>query len=129
VEDRIVGKSLIARIGVEGGGADIYGSREGGVWSFWTEGTSMDLDENDDEVWRSWSSQPVARLEDVLPKDWPLFHPIEIHPDLVASFRAAYEPARARLGSEMRVHQTEHTHGAWVSVLCPDGDQCEDRPA
>lgn len=117
VEDRIVSKILIARIGVEGGGADIYGRQDRGVWSFWTEGTSMDLDDTDDEVWRSWSSQPVASLGDVLPKDWPHFHPIEIHPDFVAWFREAYEPARERLGGEMRDFQAEHAHDVWVKAL------------
>ena len=53
-------KVLIADIGVEGGGVTIFGKMSESVWSFWTEGTSMDLDENDDEVWRSWSSEPVS---------------------------------------------------------------------
>jgi hypothetical protein len=43
-------KVLIAEMGVEGDGITIYGSQSDGVWSLWTESTSMDLDENDDEV-------------------------------------------------------------------------------
>jgi hypothetical protein len=68
-------KLLIAKVGVEGGGHSVYGKRCNGGWSFWTEGTSMDLDENDDEVWRSWSSDRVADLDLVLPRKWPLFYP------------------------------------------------------
>ena len=55
-------KVVIAGMGVEGGGVTVYGRRAGGVWSFWQEGSSMDLDENDDEVWREWSSDPVPDL-------------------------------------------------------------------
>ena len=44
-------KVLVAEIAVEGGGQSVFGKRCEGGWSFWTEGTSMDLDENDDEVW------------------------------------------------------------------------------
>ena len=53
LRDQNMDKVLIADIGVEGGGTMIYGRQLQGVWSFWTEGTSMDLDENDDEVLRS----------------------------------------------------------------------------
>ena len=45
-------KVAIVEMGVEGGGITIYGSQSDGVWSFWTEGSSMDLDDNDEEVWR-----------------------------------------------------------------------------
>src|SRR3954447_5803984 len=95
-------KLVVARIGVEGGGSTIYGRQSDAGWSFWTEGTSMDLDENDDEVWRSWSSEPVTRLDLLLPKDWPIFYPLEIHPGFLAWFRQAYEKARASLSPDLR---------------------------
>jgi len=56
----------------------------------------MDLDENDDEVWRSWSSDPVADLDLVLPREWTLFYPLAIHPEFLAWFRDAYEKSRSR---------------------------------
>jgi hypothetical protein len=43
-------KVLIVSIGDEGGGADICGRQVDDVWSFSSEGSSVDLDENDDEV-------------------------------------------------------------------------------
>jgi hypothetical protein len=52
-----VDKLLIAEMAVEGGGITIFGSQSEGIWSFRTEGRSLDVDENDDEVWRSWSSE------------------------------------------------------------------------
>ena len=67
---------LIAEIGMEGGGVTIFGRNSKGAWLFWTEGTSMELDENDDEIRRSWSSDPANDLELVLPGDWPPFHSV-----------------------------------------------------
>jgi len=54
-------KVLIAEMGVEGGGTTMYGSHSEGVGSFWTQGTSMDLDENGYEVWQP-SSKRTARF-------------------------------------------------------------------
>jgi hypothetical protein len=110
-------KVIIADMGVEGGGITIYGGQSEGVWSFWTEGTSMDLDENDDEIWRSWSSEPVSSLDLLLPKEWPLFHPSKIHPDFVSWFREAYEKARATLPEHLRRSQDEHRHERWLKVF------------
>src|SRR5262245_14073495 len=84
-----VDKVLVTRLGIEGGGAELFGRLKDGVRCFWTEDTSMDLDENDGEVWRAWSSEPLACLEYVPPRDWTLSFPIEIHPDLAAWFREA----------------------------------------
>lgn len=110
-------KVIIAELGVEGAGVWIYGSQSDGVWSFWTEGTSMGLDENDDEVWRSWSSESVSSLDLLVPKDWPMFHPSKIHPDFVGWFREAYEKARSKLPEGLRRSQDEHRHEYWLKVL------------
>jgi hypothetical protein len=110
-------KVLVAEMGVEGGGLSVYGKRSDAGWSFWREGTSMDMDENDDEVWRSWSSDPVTDLDLVLPKELPMFYPLAIHPEFLASFREAYEKARASLSPEMRVYQEDHRHDEWSRIL------------
>ncbi len=77
-------KVVIARMGVEGGGVTIYGRQVDGAWSFWQEGSSMDLDENDDEVWRVWSSDPVSALSAALSDKWWQMYPKEVHPEFVA---------------------------------------------
>jgi hypothetical protein len=110
-------KVIVAEIGIEGGGMTIDGSKMDGVWSFWSEGKSIDLDENDREVWRSWSSEPVSSLDLVLPKDWPVFYPVKIHPDLVGWFRTNYDAARASLQEEQRRYQDKHRHRRWSEVL------------
>jgi hypothetical protein len=108
---------LIAAMGVEGGGVTIYRSHSQGVWKFWTEGTLIDLDENEDEVWSSWSSNPVSRLDDVLPKQWPVFHPVKIHPDFLDWFRAEYDKVRTSLFGDQRRYQEEHRHARWLEIL------------
>ncbi len=46
-------KVHIASIGMEGGGVTVFGKKSESARLFWTEGTSIDLDENDEEVWRA----------------------------------------------------------------------------
>ena len=46
----------------------------------------MYLDENDDEVWRSWSCEPVRSIEEALREvthhgSWVYCYPIAIHPE------------------------------------------------
>ncbi len=77
----------------------------------------MDLDENDDEVWRSWSSEPVSSLDDVLPRDWPVFHPVEIHPEFVEWFRVNYDKVRVSLPEDQRRYQDKHRNERWSEAL------------
>jgi hypothetical protein len=110
-------KIVIADIGVEGGGTTIYGARSQGVWSFWTEGTSIDLDEDDHEVWRSWSTEPVSSLELLVPNDWPMYYPSAIHPEFLGWFRDHYEKAQATLSENQCRYQLTHRHRKWLRVL------------
>jgi len=110
-------KLRIADIGVEGGGVTIFGRKSESIWLFWTEGTSMDLDENDDDVWRLWSAEPVSSLDLVLPGDWPLFQPLQIQPDFLDWLRAAYRKARGTLRKDVRRYQGGHRHERWLEVL------------
>ena len=114
---RQMDKVIVAEIGMEGGGVTIFGNQSERGWTFWTEGSSMDLDENDDEVWHSWSSEPVSELELVLPKGWPLFHPVQIHPEFLGWFRANYEITRASLPDDQRRYQERHRHRHWTVIL------------
>lgn len=78
---------VIVKIGVEGGGVTIYGRQTDGVWSLWNEGVSMYFDENDEENWRCWSSDPVSELSELLPKEWWQMSPTKVHPEFVAPLR------------------------------------------
>jgi len=80
-------KELVLDLGVEGGGARIYRTPlDSGGWRFHVEGSSIFLDENDDDDWRYWTREPVQTIEEALrsiAKDgsWVLFHPISVHPE------------------------------------------------
>jgi hypothetical protein len=77
----------------------------------------MDLDDNNDEVWRSWSSEPVNSLYQVLPKDWPIFYPSNIHSYFVGWFLANYDEARSTLPEDQGRYQEKHRHGHWMQIL------------
>src|SRR5262249_26523413 len=84
-------KEVVLELGVEGGGATVFRTPLGsGGWQCDVEGTSMYLDENDDEGWRSWRSEPVLSVEEALRSvaddgSWVFFYPVTVHPE----YRAA----------------------------------------
>ncbi len=107
----------VADLGVEGGGLTIYGRQEVGSWVFWTEGSSIAMDENDVDEWRSWTTEPVADLNSLLPAEWPLFFPMEIHPEFKGWFRDRYEMACSMLRTDLREHHIAHLGKEWRRVL------------
>ncbi len=82
---------VVVELGVEGGGATVSGSKLGETWSFWQEGTSIWLDEDDGESWQPWTSDPVPDLLQALPEKWWLMYPISIHSDFLSWFREQYD--------------------------------------
>jgi hypothetical protein len=83
----------IMEIGAEGGMETIYGKKVDGVWSFWNSGTTIDLNEDDDIVWRGFSSidKPKTELVDMLFKDWWRLCILYIHPDFEEIIKKEYE--------------------------------------
>ena len=77
----------------------------------------MYLDDNDDEAWQSWTSEPVNSLDLVLPKDWPIFFPTSIHPEFVGWFRTNFDAVRASLPEDQRRYQDNHRHWRWLKIL------------
>ena len=108
---------VVVRVGVEGGGATVYGRQVEGQWVFWQEGSSMDLDENDDECWRGWESQPVSDLLAVLPGEWYEMFPIEVHPEFKALLRAEYERRAPAPSSESGTDWRQRVHKRWLDAL------------
>jgi hypothetical protein len=93
-------KEMILELGIEGGGASLYRTPlASGGWLFQVEGTSMFLDDNDDEDWRAWTKEPVQTLEEALRSitgdgSWVLFFPTSVHPEYRTSvFEHAQEAA------------------------------------
>ena len=59
----------------------------------------MDFDENDDEVWRSWSSEPVTDLIAALPGNvWWMMSIYRVHPQFAPQLRQAYDMYRDKSG-------------------------------
>jgi hypothetical protein len=83
----MAGRELVLELGLEGGGMSVYRTpAESGGWQFHIGGSSIDLDENDSEVWRSWQTEPFTSLDEALrsvTKDgsWVIFFPTNVHPD------------------------------------------------
>lgn len=115
--DRKPAKTIaVAELGVEGGGVIIYGRRDGDAWSFWQEGTSMCLDGNYQEDWRSWSSKPVSELVLALPENWWQMYPVRIHPDFSAEMHANYLAQVA--GGEL---SSSELQSRWLDLLANQG--------
>jgi hypothetical protein len=112
-----VDKVIIARLGLEGGGATIYGRVVEGQYVFWQDGSSIALDADDNEEWRTWESEAAADLSTVVPAKWPLMFPSDVHPAFVGWFRRHYEAARASLSEDERAYQSRSPHGYWREVF------------
>ncbi len=81
---------VILDVGVEGGGATVYGRQDGeGNWHFWQSGCSMGGEFGDD--WQSWEAEATPDLLAALPQSWWRMYPAEVHPDF-----------RARLADELK---------------------------
>lgn len=93
LRSRIIGsiampKIEIVRIGTEGGGGTLFRDDESGSAVFWFKGSQMGLDENDDEMWIPWLTQPSDSLAAALPRNWQIFIMRDIHPDYAAEIEA-----------------------------------------
>jgi hypothetical protein len=100
-------KEEVLKLGVEGGGATVFRTLvAGGASKFHVEGSSMYLDENDDEGWRSWTTEPVKTIEEALRSvaedgSWVAFHPISVHPDYGATVWELAQSTARTLPDEM----------------------------
>ncbi len=105
----MVEKETVLDLGVEGGGATVFRTRsDTGEWHFHVEGSSMYLDENDNEVWRSWSSEPVRRIEEALREvtdisSWVYFYPTAIHPEYRTIMTKLVQAAIAKLPAKQKL--------------------------
>lgn len=75
------------------------------------------MDFADEENSRSWSTEPVPDLGLAMPKEWPLYHALEVHPDFTAWFRDNYEAARSLLDPSLVEAQAKYVHPRWARFL------------
>jgi hypothetical protein len=93
---------LVLEAGVEGGGLDIVAIPQGAGYIFRDGGTTIDLDENDDEIWRDIGGREAERIADLLPKELGYFYAIYLHPmvaDDVAAFLEAHPTGNPEMHS------------------------------
>lgn len=108
---------VVARLAAEGEGMEILGREDGGQWSFWRSVSSVfDAGEHDDGR-RSKESRPVTELTQVLPANWPLLSPVDLHPAVLDWFRTHYEAAVAALSPGDRVIQAQYRERHWWRTL------------
>jgi hypothetical protein len=79
-------KEVVLEMGVEGGGVTIFRTPADSGWLLYVEGSSMFLDDNDEEDWRSSATGPVNTIDEALrsvSKDgsWVIYYPISVHPE------------------------------------------------
>jgi hypothetical protein len=108
LEVSMVEKETVLELGVEGGGVTVFRTRhDRGEWHFHVEGSSMYLDDNDDEVWRSWSTEPVCSIKTALREVaddgcWVFFWPIAIHPEYRTAMSKLVRAAVAKLPAKQK---------------------------
>lgn len=101
-------KESVLKIGCEGGGLDLFRFKtSGGKWYFCTEGSSISLDENDDEEWVSWETEAVESISegiDSFKLGYQLFHfqSVLIHPEIRSGVKQYLENLYEILTEEER---------------------------
>lgn len=115
-------KESVLKIGVEGGGLDLFRFKTSdGKWYFCTEGSSISLDDNDDEEWISWKTEPVESLAEGIGSfklGYQIFHfqPILIHPEIRAELKRYLENLYESLSTEEKGRLVYHND----SLITPD---------
>jgi len=116
-------KELVLKLGVEGGGAAIYRTSlpPSGTWQFHVEGSSMYLDENDDEDWRHWTNEPVQTIQEALrsvAKDgsWVFYYPVSVHPEYRTLVWEQVQEIVRKLPKE-RSERWQHRSYAWQHLF------------
>lgn len=99
---------VVFELGFEGGGLEVtrYRTANGKIY-FRTSGTSMTLDDNDDEEWIDWEDEPVASFEGSLAElrlgtDILCITPLFVHPDFRRPVREYIEGLLAKVTPDDR---------------------------
>ncbi len=110
-------KVLVVVVGLEGGGVYVYGRQKDGIWSFWVEDSYMVLDEDLNDSWQGWVSDPVEDLSLAMPPSWPLNSPREINPVFLDWFRNKYDEACSQLAEHCQRSHRQGGHRKWMWML------------
>jgi hypothetical protein len=107
---------LVLELGLEGGGVSIYRTpADSGSWQFHIGGSTIDLDENDSEVWRSWQTKPFTSVDEALLSvtpdgSWVIFFPTNVHPEYRAKLWLLAQVVADNLNDAKREHWNRQIH-------------------
>jgi hypothetical protein len=78
-------------------------------------GSTIDLDENDTEIWRSWQTEPFTNLEEALSSvtpdgSWVIFFPTNVHPEYRAMLWQLAQDAADHLTDAQEKHWNRRIH-------------------
>lgn len=93
---------VVIELAAEGGGQTIFRRQTETGWMYWSEGSTIDFDEEDVDYFRQWSRPETADLASLLPSSWPRLSPLQIHPDCREWFRQSYDLFLKGLSAEER---------------------------
>lgn len=111
----------VVRLGAEGGGAEIMATVKKGVWSFWQEGSFMDFDKDDNEIWRKFKTDPVGSIGEVIEDEWWFYYPRDPHPAFVPSLRDWYQDAFEKLSETDKQKHSEFQAREWQEMFLEAG--------
>jgi hypothetical protein len=122
----------VIRLLVEGGAIEVFSRKEsGGSWTFVARGTSLDLDDDGNEVARVGGVPRATDLSDVVPSNWIIFYPRLVHPELRGWFRERYAAALAALPPHRRTSHDQYRNHKWQALFDstpPDRWSSDDEP-
>jgi hypothetical protein len=122
----------VIRLLAEGGAIEVFGHKEsGGSWTFVARGTSLDLDDDCNEVVHVSGVPRATDLSDVVPSQWIIFYPRLVHPELRGWFRERYDAAVAALPPHRRASHDNYRHHKWQALFestPPDRWSSDDEP-
>jgi hypothetical protein len=108
---------VVLNIGMEGGGVTILGREDNGTWRFWCQGSTIALDENDDEEWRDWTSDTKPTIAELLPSFWHACFPLTVHPAFRDEIRALYYAHLEALSEHERNLFGGHSRYNWEQLF------------
>jgi hypothetical protein len=117
---------LVMELGSEGGGARIFRTEVASDgWQFHAEGSSMFLDDKDDENWRLWSCDPVPTIQDALRSiaedgSWVFLYPISVHPEYRKVVWELAQEIASKLSAESS-KMWQHEISSWQSICMEKG--------
>lgn len=111
-------KEAVLEIACEGGGAELFRFKaDDGKWRFFTSGSSISLDENDDEEWISWENEPVESIAEAIESfklgyQIFIFHPLFISAEHRAEVKKYLEDLYESLTEDEKERLKSFEHSA-----------------